>query len=149
MGATEPPDVPEGAIPESKSGRQLQLNPGSEDITAGPVVVYWYRNPGSGNYISNAPAEEGAGDDFPTDVGSVQVCDHGVWIYETIIPNDPDGFLFGSLEWWAGDEIHGMSSQAETVPDLPEFESGLASYSFAPWMTVDGATVITYDAALT
>lgn len=176
---TTPPDGPEGAIPENTSGWQLQINPGSVDITTGPVVVYWYRNPTSGNYIavytgegvagggglgfcpgnsiaiddfmniSNAPTERGACDDFPTDVGSVQVCDHGVWIYETLIPGDAEGILFGSLEWRSGDEIHGMSSQAETVADLPEFESGLASYSIAPFMTVDGATVIACEDALT
>jgi len=97
--------------------------------------------------VSNAPTDEGACADFPTDVGPVQVCDHGVRIDETLIPGDVEGVLFGSLEWRSGDEIHGVSSQAEAVPDLPELESGLGSYSIAPWTTVDGATVVTCDDA--
>ena len=180
---TTPPDTtvppPAGMIPDNNSGWRLELYPGSEDITAGPVTVYWYRNPASGNHIavytgegvdgveglglcpgnsistdtflhiSNAPTEDGACDGFPTEVGSVQVCDHGVLVYETKIPGDLEGTLFGSLEWNAGDAIHGMTSQAPTDPELPEFESGLGSYSIAPWMTVDGATRITCADALT
>ena len=53
---------------------------------------------GGFDFVSNAPAAEGACDGFPTDVGSVRVCTSNVWLYNTMIPNDSVGDLYGSLE---------------------------------------------------
>lgn len=166
-------EEPEGVIPELNVGAALQPY-GTEDITQGQVVVYWYRGAGGGNYIAlytgegiasasglklcpgnsiatdtwyhitNAPAEDGACEWGPQDVGSLQVCDHGVWIYETAIPGDMEGDLYGSLEWTslATGEPTGLTSVTKTSADMPEFEAGLASYSLPPWFTPDGASVI-------
>jgi hypothetical protein len=168
--ATDSPAGPEGEIPQNNSGWALQA--GADDITAGQVVVYWYRGAGGGNYVavytgagiagaaglglcpgnsiftdnfahvSNTPSEAGACDGFPTETASLQVCEQGVWIYETAIPGDLEGFLYGSLEWNSAGGIMGLYSQAETSPDMTELQPGLASYSVPPWFTDNGASVI-------
>ena len=163
---------PEGEIVELTQGTALQPY-GTEDITAGQVVVYWYRG-AAGNYvavytgdgiaqaeglklcpgnsiktddwinISNAPAEDGACEWGPEVIGSLQVCDHGVWIYETVIPNDLEGELWGSLEWTsaASGGPTGLTSITPSGDEMAELEAGLASYSLPPWYTSDGASVI-------
>ena len=168
--ATDPPAA-EGQIPENNSGWVLQPY-GDSDITAGAVNIYWYRGADGGNYIalytgpgiaeaeglalcpgnsiattsfmhiSNAPSEPGACDGFPTDPGEVQVCTHGIWIYDTLIPGDLEGTLFGSLEWNSDAGITGLTSQVDTMPDMPEFEAGPASYTVPPWLTDDGSSAI-------
>ncbi len=169
--ATDPATVADGQIPENTSGWVLQPYAGA-DITSGPVNIYWYRGANGGNYIalytgpgiaaaaglglcpgnsiattsfmhiSNAPSEPGACDGFPTDVGRVQVCDHGIWIYDTMIPGDLEGTLFGSLEWNSDAGITGLTSQVEATPDMAEFTAGLASYTVPPWFTDDGSSSI-------
>lgn len=58
-------------------------------------------------HVSNAPTEEGA-------------CDNSRRVvYETIIPGETEGVSFGSLEWRAGEEIHGMTSQAQVWRPTP------------------------------
>ena len=99
--------------------------------------------------VSNTPSEPGACDGFPTGTASLQVCDKGVWIYETNIPGDLEGFLYGSLEWNADGGIAGLYSQAETMPEMPELEPGLASYAVPPWFTNDGSTAIECGAPIT
>lgn len=124
---TSAPSV-EGTIPDPTSGATL-VPYADENITAGDVFVYWYRDTASGNYValytgpgiagaagqalcpgnsllaadfvnvSNTPVEEGSCDGFPTDVASVQVCSGDVWIYRTLIPGDLEGTLYGSVEW--------------------------------------------------
>lgn len=166
-------DAGAGTIPDPSSGATLV--PGfDEDITAGDVYVYWYRDSASGNYlalyagpgiagaegmalcpgnsiaapdfmnVSNTPVEDGSCQDFPTEQSSVQVCTGGVWLYQTLIPGDLEGTLWGSLEWNADDgTIKGLYSQFPTSPDLPSFEYGLASYSLWDGFTSDGSSVIT------
>jgi len=163
----------EGMIPDPDSG--VTLAPYSdENITAGDVFLYWYRDIVGGNYlalyagpgiagaagqalcpgnsiavpdfihISNTPVEDGACDGFPTDVASVQVCSGDVWIYQTAIPGDLEGTLFGSLEWTAGDgTIKGLTSQFPTDPDLPQFEYGLGTYALWDGFTSDGSSQVT------
>ncbi len=122
----------EGAIPDPQAG--VTLVPGAgEDITAGDVFLYWYRDTVGGNYvalyagpgiagsaglalcpgnsiaspdfkhISNTPVEDGSCEGFPTESASVQVCSGDVWLYRTLIPGDAEGTLYGSLEWNATD----------------------------------------------
>ena len=167
---------PEGVIVELTQGAALQPY-GTEDITAGQVVVYWYRGaaenyvavytgdgiagaqgqklcPGNSIFtnddwihISNAPSEEGACEWGPEGVGSLQVCDHGVWIYETKIPNEEEGELWGSLEWTGADgATTGLTSITLSGAGMAELEAGLSSYSIPPWYTSDGATVINCEA---
>ena len=174
---TEAPADAEGTIPEIDSGQTLTPH-GTEDITTGPVVIFWYKGTGGtylalytgqgiaegaglalcpGNsiatteflHISNTPSEAGACDSFPTVVASIQVCDHGVWIYETVVPIDLEGTLFGSLEWNSAAGITGLTSQTPTAADTPEFEYGLASYAVPSSMTDDGSSVITCVGAST
>lgn len=171
---TEAPIGTEGVIPDLNSGQTLEPY-GSEDITTGSVVIYWYKGtagtylalytgqgiaegaglalcPGNSIatteflHISNTPSEPGACDGFPTDVASLQVCDHGVWIYESAVPVDLEGTLFGSLEWNSAAGITGLTSETPTAADTPEFEFGLGSYTVPPWMTDDGSSVITCEA---
>lgn len=95
---------PDGQIPELNVSAALQPY-GTEDITQGQVVVYWYRGSNRGIYVAlytgegianaaglklcpgnsiatdnfyhipNAPSEDGACEWDPADVGSLQVCD--------------------------------------------------------------------------
>jgi hypothetical protein len=119
-------------IPDPATG--VTLVPYSdENVTAGDVFLYWYRDAVAGSYlalytgpgvagaegmslcpgnsiatpdfmhISNTPVEDGSCEGFPTDTASIQVCSGGVWIYRTAIPGDLEGTLFGSLEWRADD----------------------------------------------
>jgi hypothetical protein len=78
-------------------------------------------------FISNAPTEEGACEGFPTlttepEVGP-SVC-QGTVLYVTAIPSDKQGTLFGSIEALADDgaAVIGLTSEAETSPDIPEID---------------------------
>lgn len=169
------PAGPEGMIPDPTTGVTL-VPYADENITSGDVFVYWYRGADGGNYlalytgpgvagsegqalcpgnsistpeflhVSNTPVESGSCEGFPTPPASVQVCSGGVWIYETAIPSDVEGTLYGSLEWNAADgTIKGLTSQFPTAPDLPEFAYGLSSYSLWSGFTSDGSSEITCD----
>jgi hypothetical protein len=121
-----------GMVPDPSSGATL-VPYSDEDITAGDVYIYWYRDTASNNYLalyagpgiagaeglafcpgnsiaapdfmnaSNTPVEDGSCQDFPTETASVQVCTGGVWLYQTAIRGDLEGTLWGSLEWNAED----------------------------------------------
>lgn len=164
-----------GMIPDPSTG--VTLVPGSdENITAGDVFLYWYRDSVSGNYlalyagpgiagaagqalcpgnsiftteflhISNTPVETGSCEGFPTDTASVQVCSGDVWIYQTAIPGDLEGTLYGSLEWNAADgTIKGLTSQFPTESEIGTFEYGLNSYSLWDGFTSDGSSEITCE----
>ncbi len=128
---SQPPSEAE-MIPDPTTG--VTLTPYSdENITAGDVFLYWYRDTDSSRYVglyagpgiagaegqglcpgnsiqtdqflhvSNTPSEEGACEGFPTETASIQACSGGVWLYLTNIPGDLSGTLFGSLEWNADD----------------------------------------------
>lgn len=119
-------------IPDPSTG--VTLVPYSdENITAGDVFLYWYRDGDAGNYlalyagpgiagaagqalcpgnsiaapdflhISNTPVEDGSCEGFTTATAEVQVCSGHIWIYRTAIPGDLEGTLYGSLEWNAAD----------------------------------------------
>jgi hypothetical protein len=175
VAATTTEDAGAGMIPDPSSGATL-VPYADEDITAGDVYIYWYRDSAGGNYValyagpgiagaeglalcpgnsiaapdtlnvSNTPVEDGSCQDFPTETASVQVCSGGVWLYQTAIPGDLEGTLFGSLEWNAQDgSIKGLTSQFPTSPDLPSFEYGLFAYSLWDGFTSDGSSRITCD----
>lgn len=114
-----------GAIEESFVGAPSDQAYGDEAVVDGEIRVYWnngsngtlvaiYHGTGTadpsglcpGNslqadggflHISNAPLTEGACDGFPTDVGSVRICTGGVWLYQTMIPNDADVFTVSAM----------------------------------------------------
>lgn len=169
------PVTPDGVIPDPTTGVTL-VPYADENITVGDVFVYWYRGANGGNYlalytgpgvegsegqalcpgnsiatteflhISNTPVESGSCEGFPTAVASVQVCSGGVWIYETAIPGDVEGTLYGSLEWNAADgSVKGLTSQFPTTPDMSEFTYGLASYSLWSGFTSDGSSEVSCD----
>ena len=99
-------------------------------------------------HISNAETVPGSCGGFGTDPGTLRACDHGIWIYETNIPGDLEGTLFASLEWRSDDGgVRGLSSQAETMPEMAELEPGLDSYAVPPWFTDDGSSTIECSAA--
>ncbi|MGI9624959.1 MAG: hypothetical protein ACR2PK_19180, partial [Acidimicrobiales bacterium] len=68
----------------------------------------------------------------------------GVWLYNSMVPNNSVGTLFGSLEIMndAG-EFEGMTSQAQNQPDTPEINWQADIYDISPMFTSDGATEIT------
>ena len=101
-------------------------------------------------HISNAPAAEGACDGFPTDRGSVRVCTSGVWLYQTMIPNDSAGTLFGSFEMWGDDGvIVGHTGQAVNQPGTPVIDYDADVYDISPMFTSDGSEEITCGPAMT
>jgi len=77
-------------------------------------------------HVSNSPTEEGACEGFPTltddpSVGPV-IC-HGELFYNTAIPSDLQGTLFGTLEMLdAEGNLVGMTSQAESTTDMLEID---------------------------
>ena len=99
--------------------------------------------------ISNAPATEGACDGFPTDVGSVRVCTSGVMLYQTMIPNDAAGTLYGSLEANTENGLDGMTATATNQPGTPEIDYLADVFDISPMFTSDGSDEITCAAALT
>jgi len=98
-------------------------------------------------FISNAPATPGACDAFSTELGSVRVCTSNVWLYETHIPNDSAGVLWGSLEMNGPTGIVGMTGQATNQSGTPVIDYDADDYTISPMFTSDGATEITCDAA--
>jgi len=101
-------------------------------------------NAGTFQFISNAPASEGAYDGFTTDVGSVRVCTSNVWLYNTMIPNDSAGTVYGLLEKLVDGTYLGASAVAMNSPGTPPID-----YTISSMFTSDGATEITCAAALT
>jgi len=99
--------------------------------------------------VSNAPTTEGACDGFPTDVGSVRVCTSGVMLYQTMIPNDSSGTLYGSLEANTENGIDGMTATATNRPDTPPIDYAADVFDVSPMFTNDGSDEITCAAALT
>lgn len=78
-------------------------------------------------FVSNAPTEEGACEGFTTltadpEVGPL-VC-QGTVLYVTAIPSDKQGTLFGTIEMLADDgaALIGLTSTAESSPDIPEID---------------------------
>jgi hypothetical protein len=154
-----------GVVPDPTSGATLV--PGSpENITAGDVFVYWYRDSVAGNYvvlytgpgiagaeglglcpgnsiaapgfmhISNTPVEDGSCDGFPTETASVQVCSGDVWIYRTAIPGDLEGTLFGSLEWTSTDGS--IKGLTSQFPTSPDLPT--LEYGLASYSLWEGFT---------
>ena len=92
------------------------------------------------SFISNAPTSEGAcpSDIFTTDVGSVRVCTSGVLLYQTMIPNDSEGLLFGSLEAVGPDgTIVGNYGNAPNTPGTPVIDYAADSYTISATLTDD------------
>ncbi len=171
----EPTEVPEavrGEIAESFVGAVLAQHSG--DPIGGEVKVYWnngsngtlialYHGEGMadleglcpGNslqtasgfeFVTNTPAAPGACDDFPTPTASLRVCTSAVVLYETAIPNDSEGTLWGSLEWRGADgAIVGMTSQSVNTPGTPEIDYAADAYDLSAMFTIDGSTEITCD----
>ena len=165
---TAGPEPVRGEILESSVGSELSQHSG--DPLAGPVSVSW-NNGSNGNLIavyygdgmadltglcpgnsiqvgddfdliSNTPAAPGACDGFPTDRASLRVCTSAVVLYETLIPNNSEGVLWGSLEWNSDEGIVGMTSQSVNAPDTPEINYDADVYDISPMFTNDGATEI-------
>lgn len=100
-------------------------------------------NTGTFENISNAPATAGACDGIDTDRGSVRICSSGVWLYETKIPNDSDGTLWGSVDKVVGGQIMGVTGQAANRAGTPEIDYSADVYDISAMFTSDGATEIT------
>lgn len=171
------PESVTAAIEESFVGATLALYPGSESIVDGEVMVYWnngsngtliaiYHGEGMsdlsqlcpGNSIAtsagfvnvtNTPADAGACDSFPTPTSSLRTCTGDVVLYETAIPNDSEGTLFGSLEWNSEAGIAGMTSQATNVADTPEILFEADVFTLPAKFTTDGSTEITCGEIIT
>ena len=83
-------------------------------------------------HISNAPLTDGACDGFPSDVGSVRICTGGVWLYQTNIPNDSEGLLYGTVEKSEDGTvatISGITGQSQNRPDTPVIDWDADGYS--------------------
>ena len=106
-------------------------------------------NSGGFDFISNAPATEGACEGFPTDVGSVRVCTSNVWLYNTKIPNDSAGDLYGSLEKLVDGTFVGSTAVATNDPGTPPIDYTAPTYAISAMFTIDGATSITCADPLT
>ncbi len=104
---------------------------------------------GAFSFVSNSPADAGACDGFPTPVSSVRVCSSNVWLYESLIPNDSEGTIFGSLERSVDGGIANMTSMAVNTPGTPEIDYSADVYTIPAMFTSDGSTEITCAAALT
>ena len=174
----EPEPEPEpvrSEIMESFVGATLAPGPGDVSVD-GEVKVYWnngsngtliaiYHGPGiadptgmcPGNsiqteagfdHVTNTPAADGACDGFPTPTSAVRVCTGDVWLYETQIPNDSEGVLWGSLEMNSDGGIVGLNSQALNTPNTPVIEYSAENYNIAAMFTSDGSTQITGGPAL-
>lgn len=129
------------------------------------TIIAVYHGPGTANpeglcpgnsiattqfeYISNAPLVAGACEGFPTDVGSVRICEANVWLYETKIPNDTEGTLFGSVEAWVDGTITGQTGQALNVAGTPVIDYNADIFDVDGMFTSDGRTEITCQAPLT
>ena len=107
------------------------------------------QGPGGFEFISNAPLTEGACDGFPSDVGSVRICTGGVWLYETKIPNDSDGVLWGSVETMVDGQVGGVSAQALNSPGTPVIDYSADAYTVSAMFTNDGSTEIECEQPLT
>ena len=105
-------------------------------------------NDGSFTNISNAPASPGASDGIPTDRGSVRICSSDVWLYETRIPNNSVGTLWGSLDMTTDPGIVGMTGQAVNQPDTPEINYDADVFAISAMFTSDGSTKITCGPAM-
>jgi hypothetical protein len=163
--------VPEGEIPPAGDG--IVLAPyGTENETAGEIRVRWYRSTVSGNYVavysgpgvadsgplcpgnsiqvaatilfpSNASSIPGGCEGFTTPEAHISSCDGGVWIYETLIPGDRQGTLWGKVEWLSSSgHVTGLTSSTDTETVTAEFDPTLISYSVPEGMTSDGSAVI-------
>lgn len=100
------------------------------------------------DHVSNAPLTAGACEGFPTARGSVRICSGGVWLYETKIPNDSVGTLWGSVEKLAGATIIGHTGQATNQPDTPVIDYSADVYAVSAMFTNDGSTEITCGEAM-
>lgn len=103
--------------------------------------------------ISNAPASEGACDEGfasePERVGSVRICTSNVWLYETKIPNDSEGDLYGSLERFVDGGYQGQTAVIPNQAGTPLIDYSMDGYALSPMFTSDGATEIKCDEPLT
>ncbi len=153
--------VPYSAVPAVTDEVKVYFNNGTDG-----TIVAIYHGPGladpsglcPGNslatgtgfeFVSNAPAAEGACEGFPTALGSVRVCTGNVWLYNTMIPNDSLGDLYGSLERGAeGGGFEGQTAVATNSPGTPEIDYTADAYTITAMFTADGSTEIFCDAPL-
>lgn len=98
---------------------------------------------GAFSHVSNTPAAPGACDGFPTPPSFLLTCTGNVVLYETQIPNDSDGVLWGSLEWNSDAGIVGYTSQASNTPGTPMIDMDARVFSISAMFTTDGSTEIT------
>ena len=85
----------------------------------------------------------------PLLVGSVRICDANVWLYQTKIPNDTTGTLFGSVEAWVDGVITGQTGQAVNTAGTPVVNYDADRFLVDAMFTSDGRTEIDCAAPLT
>ena len=104
------------------------------------------------DWISHAPPSPPACDGFPTNRGSVRVCDHGVWIYRSLIPGDQQGVLWATLETFTKSgslAVTGSTSRIDSQRDLPTINFLAGGYRVPASLTDDGSTEIACEEPLT
>ena len=82
-------------------------------------------------------------------MGSVRVCTGNVWLYNTMIPNDSEGTVYGSLEKLVDGVYLGATAIATNSPGTPPIDYTFDVYTISPMFPSDGSTEITCAAALT
>jgi hypothetical protein len=79
----------------------------------------------------------------------VRVCTSNVWLYNTKIPNDSVGDLYGSLEKLVDGTFVGSTAVATNTAGTPPIDYTAPGYTISAMFTIDGATSITCADALT
>ena len=77
------------------------------------------------------------------------MCTSNVWLYNTKIPNDSAGQVFGSLERLVDGEFHGQTAVAQNSPGTPPIDYTADAYTITAMFTIDAATEIFCENALT
>ncbi|HYF46996.1 MAG TPA: hypothetical protein VD926_12340 [Acidimicrobiales bacterium] len=84
--------------------------------------------PGTFLHVSNTPTEDGACEGFTNPEATVRRCGE-VLVYETLIPLDVEGTLYGSVERAADGGIEGITSRAEADPgQAPDIDPQAPAY---------------------
>ncbi len=68
--------------------------------------------PGTFEFVSNTPTEDGACEGFNNPEASLRICGDAI-VYESLIPIDAEGTLYGSIERAADGGIEGITGRAE------------------------------------
>ena len=78
----------------------------------------------------------------------MRICSGGLWLNQTLIPNDSDGTLWGSVDSEVDEAVVGVAGQSTDQPGTPLIDWSADGHSASTMFPNDGSSEIPCCAAI-